>query len=908
MIRASLTAFALTLFAATAASAQDAPVLDTSSYWRTHYTIMQPIYLKAGVQTKMPINTFGCKNAWMQFSTALPPKDWAAADYSDAGWLRLAGLMVASTTKDADTKSPLFGLECLRGKFTVADPAAATGLKLTVEYRGGIVAWINGKELARAHLAKGSDLETLAEPTQADEKFPRRLVDVAIPPSLLRKGVNVLALECHRAPYLDTELVINEKKWPQGITIARASCGVESVRLTAPASALQAVTANASRPAGFQVWNSNSAAADFDMDYGDPNEPLRPIEIVGARNGTFSGKVVVGSTEPIKGLKATATDLVSADGKSRIPASRVVVRYAMPDGIEACAEARYLGSWGAKVAIDSEYPRAYKNAAVTPPEVLENLLDSPPPDVPVWKKSRKDPGQPAGSPVFGAVCGIWATVTIPADVPAGEYSGTLAISADGRKPVATPLRIKVSAWALPSPDKFRSFIDVIESPESLALAYNVPLWSDRHFQLIEASFRRLKGLGSRVVYLPIICQTNLGNAQSLVQWKKKADGQYECDFTVFDRYLDAVERGQGKPEIVCLYVWDSYFDRVLGGRGDEKWEPGDQKKAIAEMKGHGPDMTVADAAAGDADTREMPSYSSPDSAAAWAPVAEGIMTRLKKRGWADRAMLGLMCDYMPTKECALGVAKIFPNLPWASAAHQWPRPLYGIPITYRANVFAGDGQSYLDPSERRLYGWANPALDVHFLRLLREYYPLTTFRLMEETTVMQGYRGVARLGADFWCVLSNRRGERVGSIAGRYPKSFWNNLNIEVNVLAQGPNGPVATARYEAIREGLQECEARIVVERALRDKDASAKLGKETCAKFQAMLDERSRQIRHGTSTLAANGHYVQWAWAPENWWQAPGVAGHCYYIGSGWESRAYDLFAAAAEVEKKAPASSTK
>ena len=41
---------------------------------------------------------------------------------------------------------------------------------------------------------------------------------------------------------------------------------------------------------------------DFDLDFGDPSEPLRPVRIAGPRNGACSGKVVVGSNDPIEHL------------------------------------------------------------------------------------------------------------------------------------------------------------------------------------------------------------------------------------------------------------------------------------------------------------------------------------------------------------------------------------------------------------------------------------------------------------------------------------------------------------------------------------------------------------------------------------------------------------------------------
>jgi hypothetical protein len=260
-----------------------------------------------------------------------------------------------------------------------------------------------------------------------------------------------------------------------------------------------------------------------------------------------------------------------------------------------------------------------------------------------------------------------------------------------------------------------------------------------------------------------------------------------------------------------------------------------------------------------------------------------------------------MCDYMPTKESVTQFAAMYPDVPWASMAHWWPRPLYGQPIGYMANVFTGD-DGYRDPSEARGFGWSNTVNRVHFPRAIRDFYPTTTFRLAEEMSFMCNYRGVVRMSADYWPVLKNRRGDIVGSLAGRYPKSFWNNLNFEVTLLAQAPEGPVATQHLEAMREGIEECEARIVVERALNTPNLRAKLGEDRAVKLQALLDERSRQVHRGLITLAASGpDATQWAWRSDGWWQRPGIAGHLFFIGSDWQQRSLDLFNAAAEVESK-------
>ena len=104
--------------------------------------------------------------------------------------------------------------------------------------------------------------------------------------------------------------------------------------------------------------------------------------------------------------------------------------------------------------------------------------------------------------------------------------------------------------------------------------------------------------------------------------------------------------------------------------------------------------------------------------------------------------------------------------------------------------------------------------------------------------------GIGRVGADYWHVLKDRQGRRTGPVYARYPESNWRNLDIESWVLAPGPEGPVGTARLENLREGLQECEARIALEDALLDLGRRRRLGNELAQRIQALLDERQRAL----------------------------------------------------------------
>ena len=60
----------------------------------------------------------------------------------------------------------------------------------------------------------------------------------------------------------------------------------------------------------------------------------------------------------------------------------------------------------------------------------------------------------------------------------------------------------------------------MQSPDSLALQYNVPLWSEEHWKLIDQSFTLLSQVGTREVFVPLICETHHGNEQTMVRWIK----------------------------------------------------------------------------------------------------------------------------------------------------------------------------------------------------------------------------------------------------------------------------------------------------------------------------------------------------------------------------------------------------
>ena len=153
--RAALLAAATLIFACICMlHAQHTPkrrdILIDQSLWRHHYVLMPPVMRVEGKIEKIDLGVRKVRNEpdrplgkWLDFPTPMPPTEWRQLDFNDSGWYR--GYLL-------DPDSPWVGHQTVRGKFAVNDPAGADGLLLSVSYRGGVVVFLNGSEIARGHL------------------------------------------------------------------------------------------------------------------------------------------------------------------------------------------------------------------------------------------------------------------------------------------------------------------------------------------------------------------------------------------------------------------------------------------------------------------------------------------------------------------------------------------------------------------------------------------------------------------------------------------------------------------------------------------------------------------------------------------------------------------------------------
>ena len=134
-------------------------VLDTAGVWRMHHTLKPPLIQQSDGGTKPLL--FNVK--WLDWETLPPPADWTNPQMNDRTWMRGPARRCART--------PYLARLSVRGKFEVTDPSAVGELSLALEYHGGVVAYLNGKEIGRR--------------TYRREKTPVRHWPMLIRPKLL---------------------------------------------------------------------------------------------------------------------------------------------------------------------------------------------------------------------------------------------------------------------------------------------------------------------------------------------------------------------------------------------------------------------------------------------------------------------------------------------------------------------------------------------------------------------------------------------------------------------------------------------------------------------------------------------------------------------------------------------------
>ena len=160
---------------------------------------------------------------------------------------------------------------------------------------------------------------------------------------------------------------------------------------------------------------------------------------------------------------------------------------------------------------------------------------------------------------------LWLDIHVPADAAAGTYKGTLTVDCDGTR-LTLPLQVQVASRILPAPKEWSFHLDLWQNPYAVARYFGVPLWSQRHFDLMRPSMELLAAAGQKVITCSVINRPWNGQTfdpfESMIGKMKQLDGTWRYDYSVFDRWVEFMMSCGITEQIDCytLVPWHYRFD------------------------------------------------------------------------------------------------------------------------------------------------------------------------------------------------------------------------------------------------------------------------------------------------------------------------------------------------------------
>ena len=270
--------------------------------------------------------------------------------------------------------------------------------------------------------------------------------------------------------------------------------------------------------------------------------------LTGWRGEKVSAQAVVSAPATVDGLTCTASDFRAADGAKLAGITRVrFVKYVVSD--------RFLPDQACGA-------RPVNNPAHLEADLLDEAASF---DMPA-RSTRP----------------LWITVDIPRDAATGHYTSQIDVKGKGVDETLT-LHLNVTERTLPAPSEWAYHLDLWQHPAAVARVEGVPVWSDEHFERMRPTMQQLADAGQKVITATL--NKEPWNNQcydayaDMIVWTRLADGTWEYDFTVFDRWVEfMLELGIGK-YINCysMLPWNNmlhYKDAVTGEFVDVKADPG----------------------------------------------------------------------------------------------------------------------------------------------------------------------------------------------------------------------------------------------------------------------------------------------------------------------------------------------
>lgn len=214
---------------------------------------------------------------------------------------------------------------------------------------------------------------------------------------------------------------------------------------------------------------------------------------------------------------------------------------------------------------------------------------------------------------------LWVSVSVPQNANAGVYKTVISINGNTKHTLSLVLR--VVDRVLPEPSQWTFNLDFWQHPAAIARVHGVELWSAKHFKLMRPYYEMLAGAGQKNITASIVHEPwghqTYDDFPSLVQWTKKADGSWQYDYSLFDKYVS--------------FVMDCGIDQRINCYSMVPWKIAfryyDEKETAY---------------------REFTSkIGSPEYNEFWGNMLTDFTQHLKQKGWFDKAVIAM--DERPMK-------------------------------------------------------------------------------------------------------------------------------------------------------------------------------------------------------------------------------------------------------------------
>ena len=390
---------------------------------------------------------------------------------------------------------------------------------------------------------------------------------------------------------------------------------------------------------------------------------------------------------------------------------------------------------------------------------------------------------------------IWMNIWVPQSAKAGKYKGTLTVRGKDINPMVLQMEVKVLDRILPAPKEWAFHLDLWQNPYAVARYYQVPLWSQAHFDAMRPIMRMLANAGQRSITASIMHKPWAGQTEdhfdSMITRIKKIDGTWAYDYAVFDKWVDFMMNEIGIGDMISCYTmipWAltfDYYDQATNRVQFINTQPGEEAYA---------------------------NY--------WGSFLKDFAQHLRQKGWFEKTAISMDERSMESMREAIKVIKqADPEFKITLAGNYHPEiqaDLYYLCIPY-GNKF---------PEEVKAERERKGQISTFYTCCVEAFPNMFTFSDPAEASwtaihaIAGGYDGYLRWAVNSWPVDPLRdsrfRTWAAGDTYSIYP-------------------GPRSSIRFERLVEGIQDCEKIRILREELTAEGAKSKLEKldRTVAKF---------------------------------------------------------------------------